>query len=118
MAVAQDRRTPPVGELLKEPLSPRAVMMVDILHRCWRYDPKERATATVIALEVNLFNQTSFQSLILPAGFGARRGIERYNMWMLNCPAANTSESDDDNQGLQFLGVVTLITSMSLGSAG
>jgi hypothetical protein len=105
MAVAQDRRTPHVRELLKEPLSPRAAMMVSILHRRWRYGSKERPTATGIAIMVNLSNQNPFQPLIIPAGFGARRDIELYNTWSLNCPAAKASESDNYNQGLQLLGV-------------
>jgi hypothetical protein len=49
MAVAQDRRTPRVPELLAEPTSPRASIMHGALHRCWRYDPKERATAKEVA---------------------------------------------------------------------
>jgi hypothetical protein len=46
IAVTQHRRTPPIPELHAESLlSPRAAILSGILHRCWCYDPTERATA-------------------------------------------------------------------------
>ncbi|KAG8744379.1 hypothetical protein FRC10_010266 [Ceratobasidium sp. 414] len=45
LAVTRDKRTPDIPELEKKPISPRSYIMIGVLHRCWRHDPKERATA-------------------------------------------------------------------------
>jgi hypothetical protein len=50
IAVTQHRRTPAVTELYAEALlSPKASILHGILHRCWRYDPTERAKAHEVA---------------------------------------------------------------------
>ncbi|KAG9114068.1 hypothetical protein FRC07_007685 [Ceratobasidium sp. 392] len=50
-AVFVEKRTPDVLELERKPISPRSYIMIGILHRCWRYHPKERATVDeVVAL--------------------------------------------------------------------
>jgi hypothetical protein len=56
MAVTQEKRTPRVPELQTEPISPRATLMLGILHRCWRYDPDERATADEVLVSVRSSN--------------------------------------------------------------
>ncbi|KAG8721745.1 hypothetical protein FRC08_010626 [Ceratobasidium sp. 394] len=45
LAVTRDKRTPDLSELEKKPVSPRSYIMIGILHRCWRFNPRERATA-------------------------------------------------------------------------
>lgn len=52
-AVVQKESTPRIDDLLSEPLSPRSVIMVGVLHRCWQYDPKERATVVEVEALVN-----------------------------------------------------------------
>ncbi|QRV91913.1 Serine/threonine-protein kinase [Ceratobasidium sp. AG-Ba] len=43
--VAHKKRTPDISYLAKETISPRAYIMIGAMHRCWRYDPKERIEA-------------------------------------------------------------------------
>ncbi|QRV77139.1 cytoplasmic tyrosine-protein kinase BMX [Ceratobasidium sp. AG-Ba] len=43
--VLHEKRTPDISDLAKEPISPRAYIMIGAMHRCWRYDPKERIEA-------------------------------------------------------------------------
>ncbi|KAG9120791.1 hypothetical protein FRC07_003574 [Ceratobasidium sp. 392] len=47
-AVVYEKQTPDVAFLAKDPVSPRSNLMIGILHRCWRYNPQERATADEI----------------------------------------------------------------------
>jgi hypothetical protein len=47
-------RTPQVGELEALMPSPRAMMMLGILYRCWHYTPSERATAKEVRAVVSL----------------------------------------------------------------
>jgi hypothetical protein len=75
IAVVQDHRTPEVPELLATPTSPRAVIMYGVLHRCWRYDPKERATAREVKTLVSWRSHRFTQSLISVADADTWHGL-------------------------------------------
>jgi hypothetical protein len=114
MAVVQDRRTPHARELLAEPQSPRAAMMFGVLHRCWRYDPKERVSATWIATVVNSPTQNTFQSLIITAGCRAWRSIGTASTHMANYATLNTSVRDNDNEGPRSVWELAMLITLVL----
>ncbi|KAG8741496.1 hypothetical protein FRC10_002747 [Ceratobasidium sp. 414] len=53
LAVVNERRVPQVPELQAEPVSPRAAIMLNILHWCWKFEPSERPTARQVATLVD-----------------------------------------------------------------
>jgi hypothetical protein len=94
MAVVQDRRTPRVPELLAEPTSPRAVLMYGVLHRCWRYDPMERATAKEVAALVRPTPHNMPQPLIVAPDDYARRSLAAGHAYTQKCTVSRRWGSD------------------------